>query len=136
MTDLFSGLSLENLAQIADICKEALFDEGQVVFKENDPAESFYIVVDGQISISTQIHRRRYDIETVGNGEGFGWASLYEASARINRAQALGSTKCLEVEAAALLMVSIDHPVSYYRFLAKMGAIVAHRYQQLLTQLR
>jgi CRP-like cAMP-binding protein len=67
---------LDNLAQIIDVLK---FDHGDIIFRENDPAERFYMMVAGNVlleqSISDQVTAC---IGSIKPGFSFGWSAMIE----------------------------------------------------------
>lgn len=48
---LFQGLSAEDLASLAGICTERLVERGGLIFVEGSPANSLYLVAQGQVKI-------------------------------------------------------------------------------------
>lgn len=50
--DLFWGMDKDFVKDAMDITTKENLDEGQVVFREGDPAESFYILVKGRIKLT------------------------------------------------------------------------------------
>ena len=49
--DIFEGLSARQLQQLARIGQEVQYAHGDVIFRENTPGDSMYIVLDGEVDI-------------------------------------------------------------------------------------
>jgi signal transduction histidine kinase len=47
----FRGLSDEEIERIRQVCHQAEYQPGQVIFREGDQAERFYIVLDGSVEV-------------------------------------------------------------------------------------
>ena len=50
--DLFWGMDTDFVKEAMDATTKENLEEGQVVFKEGDPADSFYILVKGRIKLT------------------------------------------------------------------------------------
>jgi CRP-like cAMP-binding protein len=48
---ILEGLDDEHLAQLADVAEQVQFAEGEVIFREGDPATDVYLIVDGSVSL-------------------------------------------------------------------------------------
>ena len=48
---IFEGLSPEQHRDLAAIAREQPFDAGEIIFSEGDPADGFYVVIDGKVKI-------------------------------------------------------------------------------------
>jgi hypothetical protein len=69
---IFSGLSDERLARLAEQVEAISFDEGQLVYSEGDLADAFYIVLDGRIRLSTGMGSQKKDWDTLIPSDFFG----------------------------------------------------------------
>lgn len=97
---LFWGVSQDFLKQVMSVSTSVSYLAEEIVFRKNDPADWFYILIKGRIKICPN------DIEGDGccgecTGEVFGWDSLTEH--RYYRSSAI----C--VEPATLLKLSRQH---------------------------
>ena len=69
---------LDNLAQIIDILK---FDRDEILFRENDPAERFYMVRSGNVLLEQRISDKvTACIGSIKPGFSFGWSAMIEDS--------------------------------------------------------
>jgi CRP-like cAMP-binding protein len=103
--DIFLDTETENLAKIAAIAREVRFEEGVTIFKEGEPGDALYIVVEGAVSM------RKGSAEKllVKDKEPFGWGGLLEERSRPLTAVALTSTMTLKVEREDLFDLLADH---------------------------
>ena len=67
---------LDNLAQIVDILK---FDRDEILFRENEPAERFYMMVSGNVLLEQRISEKvTACIGSIKPGFSFGWSAMVE----------------------------------------------------------
>lgn len=71
---LFDGLEAEQLTRLAAECKYATFPEGTTVFRQGEPCEEMYLIIDGEVSIFLDGMDR--PIGTVRAGECLGEISV------------------------------------------------------------
>ena len=45
--DIFSGLSEEQLQKVGAICREAIFQAGEIILQESEESKEMYIVAEG-----------------------------------------------------------------------------------------
>lgn len=76
MLTYLTDLMLDNLAQIIDILK---FDRDEILFRENDPAERFYMMRSGNVLLEQRISDKvTACIGSIKPGFSFGWSAMVE----------------------------------------------------------
>ena len=91
--DVFWGTSMLFIKEMMKNTEKVSFAAGEILFKEGDPAEYFYMLLKGRIRL--KIGRNDESVYVVNNaGEAFGWSSLvgmdaYSASAECSEAAVL-----------------------------------------------
>ncbi len=75
---LFSDLDKKDLEQLAGSMKERIFDEGDTITREGQSGVGFFIIEDGEASVSVGGEERR----TLKAGDSFGEIALIDDSAR------------------------------------------------------
>jgi len=74
----FRGMEPAHLRLIVGCAKNVRFDAGQTIFREGDPADHFYLIREGFVSVQFMIpHRGLTTVQTVGEGEVLGWSWLF-----------------------------------------------------------
>ena len=74
-TDLFWGMSQNAIQSITAKAVKQEFQEGETVFKADDPADTFFVLIKGKVRMELQpTGRKVYCSERVG--EIFGWSAL------------------------------------------------------------
>ncbi len=74
----FGGLSMEHIVILAQHASEMTIDQGQFFFHEEDTLDAAYILVEGEVSILTELPEKKMEIVTgvIKPGEMFGWSAL------------------------------------------------------------
>src|SRR5205814_10206200 len=73
------GLGRSHLATLADCAMKSEFAPGQLIFRECDVANRFYVILQGQVALEARSPGASpVLIETIGPGEVLGWSWLFE----------------------------------------------------------
>ena len=96
---LFQGMTDQALEAVAGLANEIRFADGQTVTVEGEPGDSFYVVVDGLLSVSR--HGRK--IRDLGSGDFLGEISLIDGRPRTATTVAVGPVEALVIERPAFL---------------------------------
>ncbi|MEW6751205.1 MAG: Crp/Fnr family transcriptional regulator [Candidatus Latescibacterota bacterium] len=91
--DVFSEVATEQLAYLAAIAEEGSFSPGHVVYREHDPADSMYLVIEGQV----RLHRGDREIALAGPGDAFGTWALFDDEPRVTAATVLQEARLLRL---------------------------------------
>ena len=130
------GLAPAHLMAIAECAHPVTFASGEYVFHEGDPANHFYIITYGQVSLELHVPGRgSHVIQTVGKDEVLGWSWLippyhwhFDARAvELTRAIALDG-KCLRTKCES------DHDLGY-ELLKRFTNIMEQRLEATRLQL-
>ncbi len=105
------------------------FEKGDVVFREGDPADYFYTLVEGKVRLSVSDPPREvYTIDQAG--EAFGWSSLVDRNYYSAAAECTEPTRCSKLERKKLEALLQNHPESGLVFYKKLAGILGHRLVQ------
>lgn len=103
--DILVDTETENLAKIAAIAREVRFEEGATIFKEGEPSDALYIVVEGTVSV----RKGSQEIGLVKDKETVGGTDLFEQTPRTLTLVALTGTTTLKIEHEGLFDLLADH---------------------------
>ncbi len=82
-SNLFADLSVEQMQRLVRIGKVETHRTNQFIFREGDPGDTFYVVLDGAVRVSRQIPGMGEEaLAVLRPGSGFGEMSLIEDSPR------------------------------------------------------
>jgi CRP-like cAMP-binding protein len=77
----FAGLNDVELRSLSIVANEARFRRGDVIFREEDPAHTLYLLLDGwvDVMINTDAHGMHQALATTRTaGDMFGWSAVVE----------------------------------------------------------
>ena len=79
--ELFSGLSLDELQAVAAICREKSLHPGEVIARQGDPGDEFYIVTAGFVAVVIAGEPEKV-IVNLGKGQSVGEMALIDQGPR------------------------------------------------------
>jgi CRP-like cAMP-binding protein len=132
---LFSDLETRYLDLLVECASLVRFEEDQLIFKEGDPADTFFIVRFGKVAIEMYVpHIGAKTIETLGEDGVLGWAWLFPPYKWHFDARALQLTRAIAVNGGCFLnKIENDHNLGFI-FMKKFNEIMQIRLQA--TRLR
>ena len=74
----FAGLSRSELLEVAKVTEDMEVDEGRVLTREGESGREFFVIVDGEVSVT----KDGAQIRTLGSGDFFGEIALLEDTPR------------------------------------------------------
>lgn len=108
---LFSEFDREELTQILAVTQLHRLPLGSIVFRQGDPGDSIFVVVDGQVTLTVDgVDGTPVAIETLADGGCFGEVSALSRVPRNVTATTAAPTELLELSRDYLEAVAIAHP--------------------------
>jgi CRP-like cAMP-binding protein len=72
------GMKPEHLAILTECAMPAEFKKGELIFREGDPANRFYLIRSGRVELQAKVQERDCMlIQTIGPGDVLGWSWLF-----------------------------------------------------------
>ncbi len=110
-TIFFTGLSENDLEKILAFSSEKYYRNGQIIFQKGDLGDSLWIVLKGQIRISTSSDSgREIILNTILPGEVFGEIAFIDGLERSATATAVAESTLLIIRRADFFPFLIKHP--------------------------
>ena len=127
---LFEGLSGDQLALLAGCASNVRFLEGEMLFREGDPADTFLVVRHGSIALETFVPTRgSMTIETIEAGEVIGWSWLFPPYRWHFDARALTVVRGTSFDGACLRgKTDEDHELGY-ALMSRFAQVMMERLQ-------
>ncbi|MGB2632622.1 MAG: cyclic nucleotide-binding domain-containing protein [Candidatus Acidiferrum sp.] len=124
----FKGMSEKQLKTIEGCAKNVHFKEGKTIFLEGDPADVFYFLEDGAVSIElTMPNHPRSSVHKVGAGEILGWSWVSPPYHWHFNARALKETRAIAFDARCLRSkLEEDHELGY-ELLKRFAEVIVQR---------
>ena len=125
-----AGMDARHLQIVLHGAKEQQFQEGDIIFREGDPANTLYLIEDGQVQLdTTSAGSGTTTIQTLGAGDVLGWSWLFPPFAWHFRAQATQPTRAICCDGGHLLVQAEENPTFGYDVMRRISQLVIHRLQ-------
>lgn len=135
-SEVFEGLSDDELAAIARITREETYQAGTRIFAENDVAENLYIVREGRVAILIDIGRGRQTvIDTIVKGGSFGWSALVPPYILTGTAKAVETSTVIIIPGNELRELCRNNCQTCYTIMEKLATIISVRLKDTRLQL-
>jgi CRP/FNR family transcriptional regulator, cyclic AMP receptor protein len=130
------GMKAEHLKVLAECALPAEFKEGELIFREGDPANRFYLVQEGRVALRARVEERSpVQIQVIGAGDVLGWSWLFPPYYWHFDARALEPVKAIFFYGTWLREYSEqDHDLGY-ELMKRMAEVVIRRLQATRQQL-
>ena len=125
-------LSEEQLVAATAQSENETFRAGQIIFRQDDPADKFYIITKGQVDITRSIKKDGPEVQVgrLGEGQYFGEIELLGRAFRSVTAKAVGEVECLSLNREVFKSLLAASSETYKEFdvvlrrrLAQLGAL-------------
>jgi CRP-like cAMP-binding protein len=120
------GTSMDFVKKFMDISEMSSHKKGEVLFRENDRAEFFFILLNGRVKLSVGKPKQAvYNAER--NGEAFGWSSLIGRDVYSASAECLEPTKLLKTASKQLSKILEEDAENGMVFFKQLAATLGSR---------
>ncbi len=103
--DIFQDVPSEDLAYLAAIAEELSVARGEVIYREHEPSDSMYLVLEGQV----RMHQNDRTIDTKGPREAFGTWALFDEAPRVVTATTEADCQLLRIDREDFFDLLADH---------------------------
>jgi CRP/FNR family cyclic AMP-dependent transcriptional regulator len=134
--DLFTGLNLGVMGEIADACcTEENFTKDAIIFKEGEEAKSLYILVNGTVDLKIKGETTVYNLTE--QSDIFGWSSMVETAQYTATAVCKTDIKAIRIDTRKLNRIFNDNPIFgltvYRRLCGVFNKRLSRIYQRFLS---
>jgi signal transduction histidine kinase len=139
--DIFSGLSDEDLVEIAQFGREESHPEGDVLLAEDAPADWLFLVEQGKLSLEIKIQLGRGGktrLATIGYveaGKAAGWSSLTPPYVYVSAAVCVEPTRVIVLDGTKLRRFMSENPHAGLKMMTTIAALIGTRYQDATNTL-
>lgn len=130
------GLSNQELSLLAAGAKEVEFRPGELIFRESEPANRFYLIKEGQAALEAcEPGRGAVVIQNIHAGGVLGWSWLFAPFTWHFQARALEKTRAISLDGGHLLVsCEENHPLGY-QLMKRVAQVAIERLQATRRQL-
>jgi CRP/FNR family cyclic AMP-dependent transcriptional regulator len=103
---LFTALTAEELGKIAELCETKRWESGEYIFREGEPGNRLFIIVEGGVRISRDIPGAGEEaLAILKRGALFGEMAVFDKSERSTDAISHGGTTALTISRSEFEML-------------------------------
>jgi CRP-like cAMP-binding protein len=122
-----AGLNASHLKALADCAMRIHFSAGDIIFHEGDPANRFYLLIKGKVSLETARDEKHVTVQTIHGGDVLGWSWLFPPYYTHFAARAVEPTEAMFFYGTRLRdMCENDHDLGY-EMLSRIAKVVIDR---------
>jgi CRP/FNR family cyclic AMP-dependent transcriptional regulator len=131
-----AGMSPHQYRILTDCAMHRHFHPGELIFREGDPANRFYLLKNGKVALESYVKNKGMtQIQTVGVGDVLGWSWLFPPYFWHFTARALEPTDAIFFYATPLREeCESDHELGY-ELVKRMAEVMLRRLQATRRQL-
>lgn len=124
------GFSPHQYRTLTDCAMFTKFMTGELIFREGDPANRFYLIASGKVSLESHAGKRGVmKVQTVGAGEVLGWSWLFQPYFWHFDARATEPTEAIFFYGTPLRdKCESDHDLGY-ALMKRMAEVLVNRLQ-------
>ncbi|HKI93069.1 MAG TPA: cyclic nucleotide-binding domain-containing protein [Gaiellaceae bacterium] len=133
---VFSNLDQEQLELIAGCASNTVFRAGERLFREGDPADTFFLVRHGLVALDAYVpNRGQLTLDALGPGEIVGWSWLVPPYRWQFTGRAVELVRAIQFDGACLRGKCDDDTRLGYMLLTRFSALLVDRLQATRLQL-
>jgi len=132
---VFSALSDEDLARVAEVAVPRQFTAGEVVFREGDESDTCYVVRSGHTrAIREHTDGRSITLANFGPGDIFGELAMFDNESRSATIEALENTEAIAILGGDMRRLLREHPDIAVKLVAALGRRLRETNERLARQ--
>ncbi len=130
------GMSAGHLGIMAECAMPGSFLGGEMIFREGDVANRFYLIREGSVALESRVGESNpIQIQTIGPGEVLGWSWLFPPYLWHFDARAVEPVKVLFIYGSRLREYCEDDHDFGYELVKRMAEVMVRRLQATSWQL-
>ncbi len=138
-SDIFFRFTPTQLALVANLCQEAVFSKGEMIFEENSSSKELYVIGNGEVNIliNSSAGKEGTILATLRRGQSFGEVALVDEGLRSASAQAkTKDTRLVIIPRDRLLMLCETYPQLGYRLMYNLSTDLATKIRNTDLRIR
>ena len=133
-SDLFGGLSDDELGKLLPLCREQVYEAGAITFCEGCACDTMYVVESGKVTLEINLHisRAREDtatIDVIARGGCLCCSGLIDPYILTATGRTLEATKVIALDTAELKGLFGGNPEMGYKVMGNLTKVVSSRFQ-------
>jgi CRP-like cAMP-binding protein len=143
-SDIFYQFTSTQLELVANLCHEATYNAGDVIFRENSGSKELYVIAQGEVDIlinsgtsGNGMNHSGTPVARLRRGQSFGEVALVDEGLRSASARAAQKdTRLLIIQRDKLVMLCETYPQLGYRLMYNLAADLAMKIRNTDLRIR
>lgn len=124
---IFHGVPWTQLESLAAVAACAKFDPDEIIFREGEEANRFYLLLSGSVALEAKAGERAVRLQSVEAGEALGWSWVFPPFRWQFTARTLTPVEAYFFHAPTLRQRMDDDPALGYAVMKRMAAVLFER---------
>jgi CRP/FNR family cyclic AMP-dependent transcriptional regulator len=129
------GISAHHIRLLADCAMRSQFAAGQVIFQKGEPANRFYLIQRGRVTLESSTGDDVVRIDEVGAGDLLGWSWIFPPYMWHFDARAIEPTTAIFLYGTMLREYCENDPALGYELFKRMSEVMMRRLQRARGEL-
>lgn len=132
---LFQGMDISDIRLILPLVEEIHFDEGSIIFAQDQYADFFYVLLQGEVIIRYKPYDGPYlKVATIPEGDIFGWSSILRHECYTSDAISATESCTYRIAGASMQMLCQKHPATGLILLERLSRVINSRLNATQTE--
>jgi CRP-like cAMP-binding protein len=132
---VFSALTEDELARVAEVAVPRRFDAGETIFREGDESSTCYIVRSGLVrAVRENTDGRSITLANFGPGDIFGELAMFDLEKRSATVEAVAASEAIAILGGDMRRLLREHPDIAVKLLAALGRRLRETNERLARQ--
>lgn len=125
----FIPMTEDQLTRLAMISEEEVYAAGEMIFREEEPADKLYLILSGAIELRmcVDVLGRSIPVEVLGAGEVVGWSTLVSPYEYTASGEARTPTRVVAIDSVSLRRLAEEDYVLGYHLYRQVASVIAQR---------
>jgi CRP/FNR family cyclic AMP-dependent transcriptional regulator len=132
---VFEGMEPEYLRRITASAQRVHFDAGQLILKQGQPADRFYFIENGKVSLIAEEDGEPSRFSILGKNEALGWSWLFPPHKWYFSARAVVPTDAILIDGQTIRHECETNHDLGYEVMKRFSAVMLHRLQSSRAEL-
>jgi len=128
-------LQPQQIERLAAQARSVTFAPEQILFRSGDYSTEFYLIISGRLALEMPVDRKLLRIQTLSDGDEFGFSSLITGRPTTFQARALQRVEALAFDGNRLLESCLADPAFGFSLMRKLLLLVSERLDATRLQL-
>lgn len=133
VSDLFGGLSDDEIKKLLPLCREGVYQAGEVIFSEGDPCHTIYIVASGKVALEMKLRvgltEETITVDTITRGGCLCCSGLIDPYILTATGRTIEKTEVIALDPAKLLDLFEENCEAGYKTMKNLAKVVSSRLQ-------